>query len=120
MKRRTDSKRIWQGIILLIAILFAGFTQAAGLLTPANSGLPALEIRDHRVDVTIEDGYAITTVEQVFVKDDEKDVDTVQRELSGKIGEKISIRRFARFEVGEGLQKREDDFAAEVAKQAGL
>ena len=75
MKRRTDSKRIWQGIILLIAILFAGFTQAAGLLTPANSGLPALEIRDHRVDVTIEDGYAITTVEQVFVNPHDMDLE---------------------------------------------
>ena len=75
MKRRTDSKRIWQGIILLIAILFAGFTQAAGLLTPANSVLPALEIRDHRVDVTIEDGYAITTVEQVFVNPHDMDLE---------------------------------------------
>ncbi|MDL2237241.1 translation elongation factor Ts, partial [Christensenellaceae bacterium OttesenSCG-928-K19] len=35
-----------------------------------------------------------------------------------KIGEKISIRRFTRYEMGEGLEKRQDDFAQEVAEQA--
>ena len=38
-------------------------------------------------------------------------------EKIAKIGENIRIRRFARFEVGEGLEKREENFAEEVAKQ---
>ena len=38
-------------------------------------------------------------------------------EKVAKIGEKISIRRFARFEMGEGLQKTEENFADEVMKQ---
>ncbi len=41
-------------------------------------------------------------------------------ELIAKIGENIKIRRFVRFELGEGLEKKKGDFAAEVAAQAGL
>ncbi len=57
-------------------------------------------------------------LDQPFVKDPDKTVSQLIAELTAKIGEKISVRRFARFEVGEGLEKRSDDFAAEVAKQA--
>ncbi|MCC6621747.1 MAG: translation elongation factor Ts [Deltaproteobacteria bacterium] len=59
-------------------------------------------------------------LDQPFVKDPDKSVGQLVAELTAKIGEKISIRRFVRFEVGEGIEKRQDDFAAEVAKQAGL
>ena len=57
-------------------------------------------------------------LDQPFVKDPDKTVSQLVAELTAKIGEKLSIRRFVRFEVGEGLEKRSDDFAAEVAKQA--
>ena len=67
MNTQSGIKGIWQGTILVAVSLFAGLTQAAGLLTPSDGSLPALEIRNHQVDVVIEDGYAITTVEQVFV-----------------------------------------------------
>ena len=66
MNRPTGMKRIWQGAVLLTATLFAGVTTAAGLLTPSDGSLPVLDIRDHRVDVVIEDGYAITRIDQVF------------------------------------------------------
>ncbi|MBL8788032.1 MAG: translation elongation factor Ts [Deltaproteobacteria bacterium] len=56
-------------------------------------------------------------LDQPFVKDPDKTVAALVAEVTAKIGEKISIRRFARFEVGEGIEKRQDDFAAEVAKQ---
>jgi len=59
-------------------------------------------------------------LDQPFVKDPDKTVSQLLAEVTAKIGEKIAIRRFARFEVGEGIEKRQDDFAAEVAKQAGL
>jgi len=75
MNRQTGKKSIWQGFILLTAFLLSGFTQAAGLLTPGDGSLPALEIRDHHVDVVIEDGYAITTVEQVFVNPHDRDLE---------------------------------------------
>ena len=62
----------------------------------------------------------ICLLDQAWVKDGEKTIDQVQQELIAKIGENIKIRRFSRFELGEGLEKKKDDFAAEVAKQAGL
>ena len=62
----------------------------------------------------------ICLLDQAFVKDSDKTIDQVQQELIARIGENIKIRRFVRFELGEGLEKKKDDFAAEVAKQAGL
>ena len=62
----------------------------------------------------------ICLLDQPFVKDSDKTIETLQQELIAKIGENIRIRRFVRFELGEGLEKKKDDFAAEVAKQAGL
>ena len=62
----------------------------------------------------------ICLLDQSWVKDPDKTIDQLQQELIAKIGENIKIRRFVRFELGEGLEKKKDDFAAEVAKQAGL
>ena len=62
----------------------------------------------------------ICLLDQPFVKDPDKTIEQLQQELIAKIGENIKIRRFVRFELGEGLEKKKDDFAAEVAKQAGL
>ena len=57
-------------------------------------------------------------LEQAFIRDDSKTVDQVVNELIAIIGENISVRRFARFEMGEGLEKRDYcDFAEEVAAQ---
>lgn len=62
----------------------------------------------------------ICLLDQSWVKNPDKTMEQVQQELVAKLGENIKIRRFARFELGEGLEKKKDDFAAEVAKQAGL
>ena len=60
-------------------------------------------------------------MEQIFVKDtgDKKTLEAIQTDLVAKIGEKIRVRRFVRFELGEGMEKKNEDFAAEVAKTAG-
>lgn len=55
---------------------------------------------------------------QQFVKNPDVTVQQLLTESVAKIGENIVIRRFVRFELGEGLEKRKDDFAAEVAAQA--
>jgi elongation factor Ts len=60
----------------------------------------------------------VCLLEQPFVKDTDKSVEQVLSELVAKIGEKIVIRRFVRWGLGEGLQKRSEDFAAEVAAAA--
>ncbi|HEY1811210.1 MAG TPA: translation elongation factor Ts [Kofleriaceae bacterium] len=62
----------------------------------------------------------ICLLDQPFVKDPDKTIEQLQQELIAKIGENIKVRRFVRYELGEGLEKKKDDFAAEVAKQAGL
>lgn len=59
----------------------------------------------------------ICLLDQEFVKDPSKDIRTLMLELSAKTGEKITVRRFARYALGEGLQKKETDFAQEVAAQ---
>ena len=75
MNRRTGKKCFWQGLVMLAALALCGTAQTAGLLTPSDGSLPSLEIRDHWVDVVIEDGYAITTVEQVFVNPHGRDLE---------------------------------------------
>jgi elongation factor Ts len=59
-------------------------------------------------------------LEQSFVKDPDKTITVLLNETIAAIGEKISIRRFARFELGEGLEKKVDNFAEEVMAQAKL
>jgi elongation factor Ts len=63
----------------------------------------------------------VCLLDQVWVKDPEgkKDVRALLTDLVAKTGENVKVRRFVRFEVGEGLEKRADDFVAEVQKQAG-
>ncbi len=53
-------------------------------------------------------------LEQSFVKDDSKTISQLLTDTIVRIGENISIRRFARFEMGEGIEKKEENFAEEV------
>jgi len=63
----------------------------------------------------------VCLLDQVWVKDPEgkKDIRSLQTDLVAKTGENVRVRRFVRYEVGEGLEKRADDFVDEVKKQAG-
>ena len=61
----------------------------------------------------------VCLLDQQFIKDPSITVNDLLKNKIAKIGENIKIRRFVRYEVGEGLEKREEDFAAEVAKQMG-
>ena len=58
-------------------------------------------------------------VDQPFVKDPSKTIGELVAEKIGSIKENISIRRFTRYKMGEGIEKRADDFAAEVASMVG-
>jgi elongation factor Ts len=61
----------------------------------------------------------ISLTEQIFVKDEQnRKISEVIAAKIAKIGENIVIRRFVRFEVGEGMAKKEDDFVNEVARMA--
>jgi len=73
---------------------------------------------DKIVDGQINKFYSENVLlEQKFVKDDKKTIEQVQQEIVAKLGENIKIRRFTRYELGEGLEKKNEDFAAEVAAQ---
>ncbi len=54
-------------------------------------------------------------LDQAFVKDPDKTIEQMITEKVAKIGENIKIRRFTRYVMGEGLEKKQEDFAAEVA-----
>ncbi len=60
-------------------------------------------------------------VDQVYVKaeDGKQSVGKYLEEVSKAVGAKVSVRRFVRFETGEGLEKKQENFAEEVAKQIG-
>ncbi len=77
----------------------------------------AAKIVDGRMNKWYED---VCLLDQKYVKDDSKTVDQLVKESIATIGENIRIRRFTRFVMGEGLEKKQSDFAAEVAAQAGL
>lgn len=82
-----------------------------------NEGKPA-NIIDKMVEGRVKKYYEdVCLMNQAFVKDQSKTIKDVLTEATLKIGEKISIRRFVRYELGEGLEKRVDNLAEEVAKQ---
>lgn len=56
-------------------------------------------------------------LEQPFIKDETMTIEKMLQSKTGEIGEKVSIRRFARYELGEGIEKQVKDFAEEVAEQ---
>jgi elongation factor Ts len=58
-------------------------------------------------------------VDQPFVKDPAKTINELLTEKIAKTGERITVRRFSRYKMGEGLEKRADDFATEVASMSG-
>lgn len=58
-------------------------------------------------------------LEQVFIKDGDKTVTDIINESIAKIGENINVRRFVRYALGEGIEKRQDDFVAEVMASVG-
>ena len=59
-------------------------------------------------------------LEQAFVKDDKLTVQKHVEKIGKELGTEISIKAMHRFKVGEGIEKRADDFAAEVAKMSGV
>ena len=61
----------------------------------------------------------VVLLDQPFIKDPAKTVGELITEKIAKSGEKVTVRRFARYKMGEGLAKREDDFGDEVAKLTG-
>ena len=84
-----------------------------------NEGKPE-KIVDKMVEGRIQKYFKeVCLLEQPFVKDPDKSVQDLVTEKIAKIGENISVRRFVRYEMGEGLEKRQDNFVEEVMAQTG-
>lgn len=82
-----------------------------------NEGKPEA-IVDKMVEGRIRKYYEeVVLMEQAFIKDPDKKVKNLLEDINFKIGEKITVRRFVRYELGDGLEKKEENFAEEVAKQ---
>ncbi|NUN14964.1 MAG: translation elongation factor Ts [Myxococcales bacterium] len=62
----------------------------------------------------------VCLLDQAFVKDPDQTIRAMLTAKVARIGENIQIRRFVRFGLGEGIEKKKDDFAAEVAAAAGI
>lgn len=83
-----------------------------------NEGKPE-NIAEKMVEGRIEKYYKDNCLmDQIFVKDNDLTIAELIKASIAKMGENISIRRFARYNLGEGLEKKEDDFAAEVMAAA--
>jgi len=79
-----------------------------------NEGKPA-KIIEKMIEGRIEKFYKeVCLLDQEFIKDNEKTVQQLITEAVAKIGENISLRRFVRYQLGEGLAKKSGDFASEV------
>jgi len=82
---------------------------------PKNANKPANILEkmvQGRIDKFLTD---VVLLQQPYVKDQTITISDLVTQMTAKTGEKISIRRFTRYKLGEGLEKRVDDFAAEVA-----
>jgi len=106
---------------LCIVTLWSTPNHAAGLMTPTGSNLPQLEIMEHHVEVVIEDGYAITSVEQVFSNPHGADLEAI---YSFPVPEKAAVGEFTYWidgqaVTGEVLEKEQAREVYEQEKQAG-
>ncbi|MCW8929038.1 MAG: VIT and VWA domain-containing protein [Gammaproteobacteria bacterium] len=109
----------------LVAFLFlsslSSGAMAAGLLPPTNSNLPELDIQSHKVNVILEDGFATTSVEQIFKNPHNQDLEAL---YSFPIPDKAAVGEFifwvdGKPVVGEVLEKKQARDIYDKEKQAG-
>ena len=82
-----------------------------------NEGKPAA-IVDRMVEGRVKKYYdEFCLLNQAFVKDPSLTIEKVVKACGDKMGKAVSVKRFVRFEMGEGLEKKSNDFAAEVEAQ---
>lgn len=104
---------IWQSVrrsaaVVGTSLLLSSAAFGAGLMTPAGGNLPELEIKQHHVNVVIDDGYAITTVDQVFYNPNNTALEAI---YSFPLPEKASVGEFTYWiggkpVTGEVLEKK--------------
>ncbi len=121
MKPSTLYDNSWRVLIIITALFFSSLTQAAGLLTPSDGSLPALEIKGHHVSVVVEDGYAITTVDQVFHNPHSQDLEAIYSFPLPEHGAVAELTMWidGKPVIGEVLEKQKARKIYEEEKAAG-
>ena len=114
-------KSLVAGVIAMAGLLAVSQVQAAGLLSPSDGSAPPLELRDHAVTVVLEDGYAVTTVDQVFANPHGRDFEAL---YSFPVPEKAAVASFSYWidgqeVIGEVLPKAEARQVYQEEKAAG-
>ncbi len=107
--------------VILVFIFYSQSSFASGLLTPKDGSTPALEIKEHHVRVIIEDGYAITSIEQVFYNPNNTDLEA---NYSFPLPNKAAVGEFVYWidgqaVTGEVLEKSKAKKIYQQEKQAG-
>ena len=118
MKRLTQFNQV---LIAAGLLAISGASLAAGLMSPLNSGFSDLKIRQHHVNVVIEDGYAVTQVEQVFFNPNAQDLEAV---YSFPVPQKAAVGEFTYWidgmpVTGEVVAKQKADEIYQAEKEAG-
>ncbi len=121
MKTMTTAKSFFSLISVLIITLFSSTIYAAGLLTPSDGSLPALALKEHHVKVTVEDGYVMTQVDQVFLNSHTMDLEAL---YTFPVPETASVAEFSLWidgkkVAGEVLEKEKAKKIYEEEKAAG-
>ncbi len=116
-----DTFRTWAATALILACAVGSDTFAAGLLSPTDGSIPPLTIKEHHVNVVIEDGYAITTVDQTFHN---PHATPLEANYSFPVPEKGAVSEFTMWidgkpVVGEVLEKQQARKIYEEEKAAG-
>jgi elongation factor Ts len=98
----------------------ATIERESAILREKNAGKP-----DHVLQKIVESGLKsyykeVTLLEQGFVHEPAKSVGQVLKEAEGRVGGPVKLVAFVRYALGEGIEKEETDFAAEVAAQSGV
>jgi len=85
-----------------------------------NEGKPAAIVEKMVVGRLNKELKEVCLLDQVYVKDGELTVSKYIDSVAKEVGSKLEVKKFVRFETGEGIEKREENFAEEVAKQMGV
>ncbi len=111
----------FQLLFTILSFLLMNTAHAAGLIKPKDTGLPDLEIREHHVNVVIEDGYATTSIEQVFYNPNPIDLEAI---YSFPVPEGAAVGEFIYWideqaVIGEVMEKKQARTIYEEQKAAG-
>lgn len=119
--RTITSKTLFCTLTVIFIVIFSSKLFAAGMLTPNDGSTPPLSMKEHHVKVTVEDGYVVTQIDQIFSNPHNMDLEAL---YTFPVPETASVAEFSLWidgkkVSGEVLQKKEAKQIYEEEKSAG-